>query len=234
MPMLPRTHIARRRRALAGALLPALLGALTLGACNKKSAQPALVAAAGQSASEPEAPAQYHVRFETSRGPFVVEVNRAWAPRGADRLHNLVRLGYYDDSRFYRVVEGFMAQWGYHADPQVSKAWIDRVIPDDPITQSNRRGFVSFATRGPNTRSTQLFVNYADNAYLDQYGFAPVGRVVQGMEVVDSLYSEYGEGAPDGRGPDQERILGEGNAYLTREFPRLDYIRSARIAEAPR
>jgi len=175
------------------------------------------------------APAAFRAQFETSAGTFVVEVQRDWAPLGADRFYNLVRSGYYDDVRFFRVVSGFMAQFGIHGDPQVSTAWRDQRIPDDPVRASNTRGMVSFATAGPGTRTTQLFINYGDNARLDGMGFAPFGRVVDGMDVVDRLYAAYGEGAPRGRGPDQGRLQAEGNVYLGRDFPRMDYIKRATI-----
>jgi peptidyl-prolyl cis-trans isomerase A (cyclophilin A) len=176
-----------------------------------------------------QAPEQFKVRFETTKGPFVVEVTRAWAPRGADRFYNLVRLGYYDDVVFFRVIRDFMAQFGIHADPAVSAVWREARIPDDPVTQSNRRGMVTFATAGPDTRTTQLFINFKDNANLDGMGFAPFGRVVEGMAVVDALHSGYGEGAPRGTGPDQGRAQAEGNAYIKGSFPKLDSIKTARL-----
>jgi peptidyl-prolyl cis-trans isomerase A (cyclophilin A) len=177
------------------------------------------------------APPTFKVRFETTKGDFVVEVTRAWAPNGADRLYNLARIGYFDGVTFFRVISGFMAQFGIHGEPKVSAAWRSARIPDDPVKQSNRRGFVSFATAGPNTRTTQLFINFVDNTPLDGSGFAPVGRVVEGMSVVDSLYSGYGEGAPRGVGPDQNRAQLEGNAYFRRDFPRLDYIKKATLVQ---
>lgn len=178
--------------------------------------------------SEP-APATFRARFETSKGDFVIEVHRDWAPLGADRFYNLVKSGYYDGTRFFRVISGFMAQFGIHGDPRVSAAWRTARIPDDPVREHNTRGAVTFATAGPGTRTTQLFINYADNSRLDGMGFAPFGRVVDGMDVVDRLYAGYGEGAPGGRGPDQGRIAAEGNAYLEREFPELDQIRRATV-----
>ena len=169
--------------------------------------------------------------FETSRGPFVVEAHRAWSPNGVDRFYNLVKSEFYDGTRFFRVIDGFMAQFGISGDPRVSAAWQDRVIPDDTVKhQSNLRGRVSFGTRGPNTRTTQLFINFRDNVNLDA-GYPPIGEVVEGMSVVDSLWKGYGEGAPAGRGPDQERIVTEGNRYLVLEFPKLDYIKTARVAK---
>lgn len=174
-----------------------------------------------------KAPDRFRVRFETTKGPFVIEVKRAWAPQGADRFYNLVRLGYYDDVTFFRVIEGFMVQFGIHGDPEVGSVWRSAQIPDDPVTQSNKRGMVTFATAGPGTRTTQVFVNYKDNSGLDGQGFAPFGRVVEGMSVVDKLYSGYGEGAPRGAGPDQGRARSEGNRYFRGDFPKLDHINSA-------
>jgi peptidyl-prolyl cis-trans isomerase A (cyclophilin A) len=176
-----------------------------------------------------KAPASFKVRFETSQGAFVVQVDRDWAPNGADRFYNLVKNGFYNDVRFFRVISNFMAQFGINGDPKLSPAWRTARIPDDPVRQSNKRGNITFATSGPNSRTTQLFINFRDNAGLDGQGFAPFGQVVSGMDVVDKLYSGYGEGAPSGRGPEQGRIQGEGNAYLTKEFPQLDYIRKASI-----
>lgn len=173
------------------------------------------------------APANFKVRFHTTKGDFVVEVTRRWAPKGADRLFNLVKIGYFTDVAFFRVIEGFMVQFGIHGDPEISRAWERAQISDDAVTQSNTRGAVTFATAGPNTRTTQLFINFGNNARLDGTGFSPIGRVVQGMEVVDSLYNGYGEGAPRGRGPSQGRMESEGNKYLKKDFPKLDYIRTA-------
>jgi peptidyl-prolyl cis-trans isomerase A (cyclophilin A) len=168
------------------------------------------------------APERFRVRFETTRGEFVVEAHRAWAPLGVDRFYQLAKLGFYDGTRFFRVVDGFMVQWGISGDTAVSRAWRDRRIADDPVTQSNRRGLVTFATSGPNTRTTQLFINYRDNAFLDRQGFAPIGEVVEGMEVVDNFWRSYGEGPPSGKGPAQDRIAREGEAYLAAGFPRLE------------
>jgi peptidyl-prolyl cis-trans isomerase A (cyclophilin A) len=171
----------------------------------------------------PAAPAVYRIDFETTRGPVVVEVTRALSPNGADRLYALVKAGYYDGSRFYRVVPDFMVQWGAAADPKVSQAW-DRPIPDDPVRASNLRGTLTFAkTSRPDSRTTHLFINFSDNGFLDSQGFSPVGHVVSGMENVDAIYPGYGEE------PDQGRIMAEGNAYLGQAFPNLDFIRTARI-----
>ncbi len=178
--------------------------------------------------SEP-APAVYAVKFDTSKGPFVVEVHRDWAPFGVDRFYELVKSGFYNDGRFFRVLKGFVVQWGLNKDPDVSAKWRNMVIVDDPVTQSNARGTITFATGGPNTRTTQVFINLADNTQLDSRGFAPFGRVVDGMNVVDQLYAGYGEGAPQGAGPAQNLIESQGNQYLTEHYPLLDYIKSAKI-----
>src|SRR5947208_11509697 len=176
-----------------------------------------------------QAPDSFRARFSTTKGDFVVAVHRVWAPLGADRFYNLVRSGYYDGVRFFRVIPGFMAQFGIHGDPQVAAAWRDATIPDDPVREHNARGTVSFATAGPGTRTTQLFINYGDNSRLDGPGVSPFGQVVVGMDVVDRLYGGYGEGAPGGRGPDQSTIQVQGNAYLERQFPELDYVKQAGI-----
>jgi peptidyl-prolyl cis-trans isomerase A (cyclophilin A) len=175
------------------------------------------------------APAVYKAKFDTSKGTFVIEVHRDWAPNGAERFYNLVNNGFYDNARFFRVISGFMVQFGINADPKISAVWREARIKDDPVRQSNKRGLITFATAGPNTRTTQVFINFADNNMLDGQGFAPFGQIVSGMSVVDALYNGYGEGAPRGQGPDQGRIQREGNAYLTAEFARLDYIRKASI-----
>jgi peptidyl-prolyl cis-trans isomerase A (cyclophilin A) len=176
-----------------------------------------------------QAPATYKARFDTSKGAFVIEVTREWAPKGADRFYNLVKNGFYDNVRFFRVVSGFMVQFGINGDPAIMAGWRAAQIPDDKVAQSNARGTITFATAGPGTRTSQVFINFADNNNLDSMGFAPFGRVVSGMNVVDALNAEYGEGAPRGRGPDQSRIQNEGNAYLTKDFSRLDFIKKATI-----
>ncbi len=170
-------------------------------------------------------PENYRVEFETSKGNFTVEVTRDLAPLGADRFYNLIKSGFYDGARFFRVLPGFVVQFGLPADPAVAR------IADDRVKGSNARGTITFATAGPNTRTTQVFINLADNANLDGMGFAPFGRVTEGMDVVGQLYSGYGEGAPHGRGPDQGRITSEGNAYLEREFSKLDYIEKATVQD---
>jgi peptidyl-prolyl cis-trans isomerase A (cyclophilin A) len=177
------------------------------------------------------APATYKAKFDTSKGTFVVEVHRDWAPNGADRFYNLVKNGFYDDDRFFRVIQGFMVQFGINGNPQVAALWENANIKDDPVIQSNKPGFITFATRGADTRTTQVFINYNDNQRLDAMGFAPFGQVVLGMNVVESLYSGYGEGAPRGSGPAQPRIQADGNAYLTSQFPKLDSITKATITK---
>jgi peptidyl-prolyl cis-trans isomerase A (cyclophilin A) len=178
-----------------------------------------------------KAPDIYRVKMETTAGEFIIEVHREWAPLGADRFYNLVKIGYFTDVAFFRVLAGFMAQAGFHGDPAVSQVWLNARIKDDPVTQSNSQGMVTFATGGPNTRSAQIFINFGDNSYLDKSGFAPFGKVVEGMESVKELYSGYGEGEPSGNGPGQGKVFGRGNEYLKAEFPELDYITRATIVE---
>jgi peptidyl-prolyl cis-trans isomerase A (cyclophilin A) len=180
-------------------------------------------------AQSEQAPPTYKVKFETSKGNFVVEVHRDWAPKGADRFYNLVKSGFYNDVRFFRVISGFMAQFGISGNPQTMTEWRDKPIQDDPVKQSNKRGMLTFAMAGPNTRTTQVFISYADNSRLDDMGFSPIGQVVSGMDVVDKLYSGYGEGAPRGSGPSQGLLQQQGNAYLKKDFPKLDYIKKATI-----
>ena len=180
-----------------------------------------------------KAPDQYEVLLETSQGNVVIEVTREWAPLGADRFYNLVQMGYFTDIAFFRAIKGFMVQFGIHGEPKVASMWRDARIKDDAVTQSNLRGMITFATSGPNSRTTQLFINVNDNANLDAMGFSPFGKVSEtkggGIQVIDSLFMEYGEGAPRGRGPNQGLIQQKGNAYLKESFPKLDYIKSARI-----
>lgn len=178
------------------------------------------------------APSTYKANFDTSAGTFVVEVTRGWAPNGADRFYNLVKNGFYDNVRFFRVIPGFMVQFGISGDPAVSAPWRSARIQDDLVKQSNKRGYITFAkTSEPNSRTTQVFINYADNAVLDKDGFAPFGQVASGMDVVDKIFSGYGEGAPRGKGPDQGRLQAEGNAYLAKDFPKMDYIKKATIVK---
>jgi peptidyl-prolyl cis-trans isomerase A (cyclophilin A) len=210
-------------------LIPVVLG-LTTACSSRGSSSPASSPLLDPGKLAGQAPATFSAAFTTTKGDFVVEVHREWAPAGADRFYNLVRAGFYDGVRFFRTVKGFMVQFGINGDPAVSRAWKNASIPDDTARESNRRGFVTFATAGPNTRTTQLFINLVDNTRLDTMGFSPLGQVTKGMEVVDSLYGGYGEGPPGGQGPDQDRIEAEGNAYLEKQYPLLDAVKTARIA----
>jgi peptidyl-prolyl cis-trans isomerase A (cyclophilin A) len=170
-----------------------------------------------------KAPETFQVKFVTTKGDFVVQVNRAWAPLGADRFYNLVKHGFFTDAAFFRVVPGFIIQFGLSANPAVNRVWQSANIKDDPVTQSNKPGYLTFATAGPNTRTTQLFINFGDNKFLDNQGFAPFGQVTSGMDVVQGLYSGYGER------PDQGSITAQGKAYLDKNFPNIDSIKSATI-----
>jgi Peptidyl-prolyl cis-trans isomerase (rotamase) - cyclophilin family len=193
-----------------------LVAALALtAACGGKSADSPAVPAG-------PAPDSFRVTLETSRGPVVVEALRRWAPNGVDRFHALVQNRFFDENRFFRVVPGFIVQFGLAGDPKANERWDDKPIPDDPLTQSNLRGTVTFATEGPNTRTHQLFINLADNPRLDKLGFTPIGRVVSGMAAVDSIYPGYEED------PSQQMIQRLGNSYLARMFPKLDYIKTVR------
>jgi peptidyl-prolyl cis-trans isomerase A (cyclophilin A) len=204
------------------------------GEAKKAEPKPEEKKAAAADFSDPakltaKAPEAFKVKFETTKGNFTIEVTRSQSPNGADRFYNLVRSGYFKDIAFFRVIQGFMCQFGIHGDPKIAAAWRSAQIPDDPVKASNTRGAITFATAGPNTRTTQLFINFGNNANLDGMGFSPFGKVTEGMDVVDKINSEYGEGAPRGRGPDQGRVQMEGNAYLKKSFPNLDYIKSATI-----
>jgi len=171
-----------------------------------------------------QAPDTYQVLFETSKGNFTVKVHRDWAPNGADRFYKLIESGFYDDCRFFRVLPGFMVQWGINGDPEIQKNWVQAMIKDDPVVKSNTRGFITYAKSGqPNSRTSQIFINYADNSRLDRDGFAPFGEVVEGMDVVDAINAQYREQ------PDQALIQSTGNKYLNQKFPKLDYIRQATI-----
>jgi peptidyl-prolyl cis-trans isomerase A (cyclophilin A) len=176
-----------------------------------------------------KAPDEYKVQFSTTRGDFVVTVTRSWSPLGADRFYNLVKHHFYDNASFFRVLPNFMAQFGISAYPAVNAAWENANIKDDPVTQSNTRGYVTFATGGPNTRTTQVFINFGDNKRLDRDGFAPFGLVTDGLKVVDMFYDQYGEGAPSGGGPDQNQIQKQGKPYLDKGWPKLDSIKTATV-----
>jgi peptidyl-prolyl cis-trans isomerase A (cyclophilin A) len=209
-------------RSLAVTAIAALAATVTVGA--QTDASRAKLRTPG--AFKEQAPEKYKARFDTSAGVFVIEVTRAWSPLGADRFYNLVKNGFYDDVRFFRVLDGFMAQFGMNGDPSIQGPWSKSNFPDDPVKESNRRGYVTFAKTGaPNSRSTQVFINFNDNAPLDKQGFSPFGRVTEGMNVVDKLYSGYGPNNV----PDQGRIMTEGNTYLAKTYPKLDYIKKATI-----
>ena len=199
----------RARAAVAGLALAVLTGCSSSGDSAPTSAGPA--------------PASFRVAFTTSKGTFVVEATRAWAPNGADRFYALARSGFFDENRFFRVLPGYIAQFGINDEKKVNKRWDDAPIPDDPRREGNARGTVVFTTNGPGTRAHQLFINLKDNPKLDSQGFVPFGRVVSGMEVVDSLYDDYGEA------PQQQLISTLGNNYLLRMFPKLDYVTTAKV-----
>jgi peptidyl-prolyl cis-trans isomerase A (cyclophilin A) len=220
-----------RRSRVAAPFLSLLALPLAFTACQDKApAKPDSAAVAPAPAAAAAAPAQapdsFQVAFETTKGTFVIEAKRRLSPYGVDRFYQLVQSGYFTDVRFYRVVKGFMVQFGSF-DP----AWLDKKILDDPVVEGNKRGTISFAKPGaPNARSSQFFINFGDNSgSLDPQGFSTFGHVVSGMDVVDKINGEYGEGAPQGRGPAQGRVQMEGNAYLKKDFPNLDYIKSAKI-----
>lgn len=218
-----------------------LLLAFTLAACSGDRSGKAVsgpptgrvaLLLPGKDTSSIKAPPVFKARFETSKGTFVMEVHRDWAPLGADRFYYLVKNGFYDDTRFFRVVPNFMVQFGLSGDPKLSGVWRDQYIYDDSVKQSNKRGFVTYAKGGDNTRTTQIFINFKDNGpSLDRQGFAPFGQVIEGMEIVDQLYQGYGDSKPSGSGPEQTRIRAEGNAYLDREFSKLDKVVKATVME---
>lgn len=210
---------------------PALLviaACAALASCS--SPEPPKKEAAAAPAKKETAPDVFQVNLDTSKGPVVIEVHRDWAPIGADQFYSLVKTGFYDGDRFFRVVRNFVVQFGINGDPKVNRLWSNANLPDDPVKEHNRRGTITFATAGPNTRSTQVFINLRDNsASLDTTGFAPFGKVTTGMDVVDSFYNSYGDMPPQGQGPDPTQIEVQGNDYLASHFPRLDFIRKATI-----
>ena len=209
----------------------ALVAAVLLSAaCEKPAPKPVDTATVAPPTPAPAptvtAPAEFKVRLETSKGPIVIQLHRDWAPNGVDRFYQLVEEGYFKDVRFFRIVPNFIVQFGMHGDPATNAKWTSQQLMDDPVKQTNKRGTVTFAqTSMPNSRTTQLFINLGDNAGLDQQRFAPLGEVVEGMSVVDRLFSGYGEQ------PDQGEITARGNAYLTASFPKLDYIRTATVVK---
>jgi peptidyl-prolyl cis-trans isomerase A (cyclophilin A) len=215
-------------------LLTITLATLLLGLAPATHADTTAKAAlTNPSLATATAPAVFKVKVTTTKGDFIIEAHRDWAPNGVDRFYNLVKMGYYDDVAFFRVIKGFMVQFGINGDPAANRVWREAHIKDDPTgKQSNGRGMVTFAMAGPNTRTSQLFINYADNRNLDAMGFAPIGKVVgEGMKVVDAIEGMYGEGAPQGAGPAQGRVQSEGNAYLKAQFPKLDYIKKAVVVQ---
>jgi peptidyl-prolyl cis-trans isomerase A (cyclophilin A) len=199
----------------------ATLSALMLASCGCNPSKEA------PKVSPTPVPDVYRVHVETTKGDFVIEVTRAWAPRGADRFHELVQAKFYDGARFFRVVPHFVVQFGLKGDPATDRHWSQMSIPDDPVTQNNARGTVTFAKAGPASRTTQVFINLHDNFGLDKQGFPPFGKVISGMDIVDQFYKLYGDGPPGGVGPEQDRIRLEGNEYLERYFEHLDYIKRA-------
>ncbi|HZO56150.1 MAG TPA: peptidylprolyl isomerase [Bryobacteraceae bacterium] len=207
-----------------------ILGLLMLAACSstpepKKEAAPPPEPEAPKASTTPSkvgVPEVFKVKMETSKGPVVIEVHREWAPIGADRFYELVKDGFFQEARFFRIVPNFIVQFGLAADPKMSKKW-DKTIADDPVSRTNRAGAVTFATAGPNTRNSQIFINLGSNQSLDNQGFAPFGQVIEGMDVVQRFNASYGEM------PDQQAITMRGNAYLKEKFPNLDYIKTAVI-----
>lgn len=201
------------------------------GTVHHTAARPSLMNPASLRATAPDV---FQAQFTTTKGDFVIEVHRAWSPHGADRFYNLVRAGYYDGVAFYRVHPGFMVQFGISPKPAINKIWDNKNIPDDPVMGSNTRGMVTYAmTSAPNSRSTQLFINFGDNKFLDPMRFAPFGQVISGMDVVDMLYSGYGEIPPmGGHGPDPDKLESEGDAYLVKNFPMIDKIKMAKVLPA--
>ncbi len=204
----------------------ALVAGLTLS-CGKKAAQEH-----GSFAVIGSAPPEYKVLMQTTKGDVVILVHRDWAPLGADRFYQLTKVHFYDGDRFFRALRGFVVQFGVNGDPKVNKQWSDRSIKDDPPKVSNKVGTVTFATSGPDSRATQVFINLGDNARLDSMGFTPFGEVTQGMENIENVYMDYGDAPPSGSGPDQAAITDIGNAYLDEHFPKLDYIKTARVLPA--
>jgi peptidyl-prolyl cis-trans isomerase A (cyclophilin A) len=205
---------------------PASKSAASKGTASKTGTPAAKPSLTNPPSLHAKAPELFKAQFTTTKGDFVVEVHREWAPLGADRFYNLVKNGFFNNTAFFRVVPGFMVQFGLNANPAVNQAWEHANIKDDPVMGSNTRGIITFATAGPNTRTTQLFINFGNNAGLDKQGFAPFGTVTDGMDVVDKIYSGYGER------PEQDKITNEGDAYITKNFPMIDKIKLAKILPA--
>ena len=203
------------RRGVLAAMFSGCVG--TLISCGKKAKAPA------------RSPEQYKVRLQTTKGDVILLVHRDWAPHGADHFYELVKMGFYDDNRFFRAVRGFVVQFGMNGDPKVNGDWANITIPDDPPKMSNKTGTITFANSGPDSRSTQVFINLADNVRLDSMDFPPFGEVIEGMDHVEHFYMDYGDGPPKGDGPDQSDIAATGNAFLDHRFPNLDRLIRARI-----
>jgi len=225
------THSTFRKRMLLGPWL--VFFALFLVACGQES-PPEETAAPANPLLQPRsfretAPERYQVRLQTTKGEIVIDVNREWAPLAADRFYNLVKAGYYDGIAFHRVLPNFVAEFGIHGDPWVNAAWRQALMADEPVRRSNTRGTVTFSKSTPNSRTVQVFINLKDNTSLDEQGFSPFGQVVEGMDVVESLYSEYGDGPPRGEGVYQAMAIAKGDEYLNAEFPLLDRIQTAEI-----
>ena len=197
------------------------------GACKGEEVSPAL---RNPLLSGDQAPEKFKAKFTTTKGDFVVEITRAWAPLGADRFYNLIKVGFFKDVAFYRVVDGFVVQFGIHGDPDIQSAWRENRIGDDPRKQSNERGMIAFAMDGPKSRSTELVISLKDNRdRLDKVGVAPIGKMIDGLKVVESLYKEYGDKPPNGKGPDPAQVIISGNSLLKKSFPNLDYITGAAL-----
>jgi peptidyl-prolyl cis-trans isomerase A (cyclophilin A) len=201
-------------------------GAASKSATSKGGTPAARASLMNPASLRAKAPEMYKAEFTTTKGVVVVEVHRDWAPLGADRFYNLIKAGFFTNAAFFRVVPGFVVQFGLNANPAVNAVWENARIKDDPVKNGNKRGTIVFATAGPNTRTTQLFINFSDNTPLDAMGFAAFGEVVQGMDVVDMIYSGYGQR------PDQGRITAEGDAYISKNFPMIDKIKMAKILPA--
>ena len=213
---------------IAIAMLPLI--ACLANACSTKRASNEALFNPEHKSWQTEAPEHFNVFISTTKGKFVLEIHKAWAPIGVNRFYNLVRLGYFDNSRFFRVRKGYITQFGIPGSPSITQIWQNQTIQDDPVRHSNLKGTIAYAMTGPNTRTTQLFINYKDNAHLDDQGFAPLGAVVKGMDVVDQLYAGYDEGAGGGmRGGKQGKMFSGGNEYLDKEFPKLDKLLRAEI-----
>jgi len=229
MPPRPHTPVRARNGAAAALTVVALLVACTGGSDSAERAPVVRNPLLRPDNYTETAPATYRVTLETSVGDVVIEVHRDWAPLGADRFYNLAKGGFYDDTRVYRVVEGFMAQFGLNGDPYVNQAWKSKFIVDDSVTHSNTRGRVAFAKGGVHSRTTEVFISTRDNSSLDDNGFTPIGEVVEGMDVVDAFYAAYGDGPPRGDGPYQAMVQARGNEYLDADFPELTRILSATV-----